>query len=170
MRLVHWIAWFALPALILPAAAAQRRPDANSVRVGRAELSLGMPQKTVLGGLGRQFHVEHARGAGDDWAVIDHGKTIAIVSFSADKLSRVSKTWMTTGERNATALADRLYSLAGEFTAQERTACTLAAKPYKVAEVEGRIVTLSCGNKSIQIIQSRTPKSAWVTSLQEVLQ
>lgn len=167
---MRWIAWLALLAVVMPAAAAQTRPPTESLRVGKVELSLGMPQKAVLYRLRGQFHVEQARGAGDAWAVIDHGKTIAVVSFSADHLSRVSKTWMTTGGRDATTLADQLYSLAGEFSEQDRTSCTLVTKPYKVGKVEGRVVALSCGNKSIQIIQSRTPKSPWVTSLQEVLQ
>jgi len=170
MRPTQWIAGFALLAVMIPAATAQPRPDADSLRLGRVEVSLGMPQETVLGDLRRQFHVERARGAGDDWAVIEHGKTVALVTFSQDKLSRVSKTWISTGGRDASVLADRLYSLAGEFAAGGRTACTLAAKPYQVAGVEGRIVTLSCGSKSIQLIQSRTKGSAWVTNLQEVLQ
>lgn len=163
------IAWFALVAMIAPAAAAQTR-TAQSLRVGKVALSLGMPQKTALAALKGQFHVERARSAGDDWAVMDREKTVAIVSFSAGQLSRVSRTWTSSGDRGATALADQIYALAGKFAKQGRTECTLAAKPYQVAKVEGRIVTLACGNKSIQLIESRTHGSGWVTSLQEVLQ
>ncbi len=170
MRSMPWIACFALAAILMPAAAAQTRPDAESLRLGRVELSLGMPQKAVLGDLDHEFHVERARGTGGDWAVIERGKTVAIVSFQQDKLSRVSRRWISTGDRGAALMADRMYALAEEFAGQERTACTLSAKPYKLAGVEGRIVTLACGSKSIQIVQSRTQGSDWVTSIQEVLQ
>lgn len=167
----RWIVFFALAATLAPASAvAQTGPDAGSLRVGRVELSLGTPQKTVLGKLGREFHVERARGAGDDWAVVGRGKTVAIVSFRQDRLSRVSRTWISTGGRETAGLAERIYALAAEFETQGRTACTLSAKPYQVGGVEGRIVTLACGNKSIQMVQSRTKRSGWVTSLQEVLQ
>jgi hypothetical protein len=168
---MRWIAWLVLlAAAVLPAAAGQGPEPTDSLRVGRVELSLGMPEKTAITILRSQFHVERARGAGDAWAVIKDGDTVAIASFSEDKLSRVSKTWVSTGGRDAAGFADRIYSLAGEFAAQGRAQCTLAAKPYKVAGVEGRIVTLACGNKSMQIVQSRSGRGAWVTSLLEVLQ
>lgn len=164
------IRWLALLAAFLPAVAAQTPAAGGALRIGAIELSLGMPRKPALDALKRRFHVEHARSAADDWAVTAGGKTIAIVSFSEGKISRISKIWTTTREPGAVPLADQLYSLAGEFTAEGRTDCTLAAKPYKMSDVEGRIVTLACGNKSIQLTESRTPGSPWVTSLQEVLQ
>jgi hypothetical protein len=170
MRPTRLIAWFALIAAVIPAAASPAPPAADSLRVGAVELSLGMPEKTALDSLKRQFRVERARGADDDWAVTERGSTIAIVSFSNEKLNRISKTWMTTDEHEASDLAERLYALAGEFTAQGRTDCVLGAKPYTASGVEGRIVTIACGDKSIQLIQSRTQHGAWVTSLLEVLQ
>ena len=164
------IAWIALLAAIAPAAAAQPPSASDSLRLGTVNLSLGMPENAALEALERQFHVERARGAGDDWAVLKDGNTVAIVSFSADQLARVSRTWMTTSLSSADLLAERLYTLAGQFATEGRTECTLAAKPYKVGGVEGRIVTIACGDMSIQLIESRTLRSGWVTSLQEVLQ
>lgn len=170
MRMIARVALLAGIAAVAPTAVAQTRGAARALRLGTVQISLGMPEKTAIDALRRQFHVEHARGAGDAWAVLKDGNTFAILSFSGDRLSRVSKTWMTTSERGATILADRLYSIAREFGKEGRTDCSLVAKPYKVAQVEGRIVTLVCGNKSVQLIQSHTQRSAWTTSLQEVLQ
>jgi hypothetical protein len=168
---MRWIAWFAiLASAILPTAAAQSPATLGRLRIGTVELSLGMPEKSALGSLRHEFRVERARSAGDDWAVIDHGSTIAVASFSAGKLSRVSKSWVSTEDSGAALLSDRLYALAGEFASQGRTACTLAAKPYQVGPIEGRIVTLACGNESIQLIQIRSNPNEWTTSLQEVLQ
>jgi hypothetical protein len=167
---MRMIAWFAFLVAFAPAASAQTPGAANSLRLGTVQLSLGMQQKAAIDALGREFHVEHARGAGDDWAVLKDGNTVAVVSFSGDKLNRISRTWMTSGLSSANTLAERVYTLAGEFTQEGRTNCTLAAKPYRVGDVEGRVVTLACGSKSIQLIQSRRQRSGWVTSLQEVLQ
>ena len=167
---MRWIAWLAIFVAIVPTTAAQTPAAPSSLQIGSVNLSLGMPEKSALGALKRAFRMERARSAGDDWAVIDHGRTIAIASFSAERLSRVSKSWVSTDDRGAAFLSDRLYALAGEFTAQGRTACTLAAKPYQVGPIEGRIVTLDCGNESIQLIQSRSNQNEWMTSLQEVLQ
>lgn len=167
---MRWIAWFAVFAGLIPAAAAQSPEPPGRLRIGTVELSLGMPEQSALGALKRVFAVERARSAGDDWAVTDRGKTIAVVSFSAEKLSRASKAWVSTYDRGASLLAGQFYTLAGEFAAEGRTACTLAAKPYRVGAVAGRIVTLDCGNESIQFIESRAKQNEWTTSLEEVLQ
>lgn len=164
------IACLALLAVIVPAAAAKTPRSAESLDLGTVNLSLGMQEGTAIGALKSQFHVERARSAGDDWVVLKDGNTVAIVSFSSDRLTRVSRTWMTTGLSSGDMLAQRLYTLASQLTAEGRTACTLAAKPYRVAGAEGHIVTIACGNISIQLTESRTPRSGWVTTLQEVLQ
>lgn len=164
------IACLALLAVIAPTAAAQTPGAADSLRLGTVNLSLGMQEGAAIGALRRQFHVERARSASDAWAVLKDGNTVAVVSFSANRLSSVSRTWMSSGMSSADTLAERLYTLAGQLTAQGRTACTLAAKPYSVSGAQGRIVTIACGSISIQLIESRTLRSGWVTSLQEVLQ
>lgn len=167
---MRMIAWLALLAVIVPTAAAQTPRSAESFRLGTVNLSLGMPKNSAIGALNRQFHVERARSAGDDWVVLKDGNTVAMVSFSAEKLTSVSRTWMTTRMSSADMLAQRFYTLASRFTAEGRTSCALAAKPYRVSGAEGRIVTIACGNLSIQLIESRTQRSGWITSLQEVLQ
>lgn len=166
MRLV---VWFALIAALAPVALAQP-PAVSQLKVGAVALALGMPQKPALTALRHYYRVERARGAGNTWAVMEpDGETIALVTFDDGKLSRAAKTWYVSDERSAAVLVDRLYSLAGEFASQGRTACTLSAKPYRTGGVEGRIVTLACGAKSIQLNRSRM-RGGWATSLQEVLQ
>ena len=86
------------------------------------------------------------------------------------KLNRAAKTWYLTGGGDAARLAGRLYSLAEQFADEGRTQCTLSAKPYRTGGVEGRIVTLACGAKSIQINRSRLKSGGYATSLREVLQ
>jgi hypothetical protein len=167
MRLVVWIA---LVAALMPAAIAQA-PAADRLEIGSVTLALGMPEKPAVGALEHHYRVERARGEGDNWAVMErNGETIALISFSDGKLKRAAKTWYLTADRDSAALAGRLYSLAGEFTGEGRTQCTLSAKPYRAGGVEGRIVTLVCGSKSIQINRSRLSGGGYATSLREVLQ
>lgn len=162
--------WFALVALLAPAAVAQA-PTADRLKIGPVTLTLGMPEKAALGALEHHYRVERARGEGDNRAVMErNGKTVALISFQDGKLERAAKTWYLTGGGDAAALAGRLYSLAGQFTSKGRTECTLSAKPYRTGGVEGRIVTLVCGAKSIQINRSRLHGGGYVTSLREVLQ
>ncbi|HEV2387499.1 MAG TPA: hypothetical protein VGS20_09610 [Candidatus Acidoferrales bacterium] len=163
-------------ALALAAAAfslavdAQAPAPADRIPFGSVELALGMPEKPIIEALERHYHVERARSAGDDWAVSEGTKNIGVVSFSAGKLARVSKTWLSTRDRGAALLAGQLYRLAGQFTGEGRAECTLSAKPYAVAGAGGLVVTLACGAKSVQLFQTRVPPSGSTTSLQEVLQ
>jgi hypothetical protein len=168
MRLV---AWLALVAALAPAALARTPAKADQLQVGSVALTLGMPEKPALAALKHHYRVERARGSGDNWAVMErNGETVAMISFRDGKLNRAAKTWYSTGGHDAARLADRLYTLAGEFTGEGRTQCTLSAKPYRTAGVEGRIVTLVCGSKSIQINRSQMGDGHFATSLREVLQ
>jgi len=167
MRLV---VWFALVAALLPAAIAQT-PAPDQLKIGSVALALGMPEKAALGALEHHYRVERARGEGDNWAVMErNGETVALISFSGGKLNRAAKSWYLTGGRDAAGLAGQLYSLAEQFTDEGRTQCTLSAKPYRAGGVEGRIVTLACGAKSIQINRSEMKGGGYATSLREVLQ
>jgi hypothetical protein len=148
-----------------------QKPRAERMKVGVVKLALGMPEKAALGALERHYRVERARGAGDNWAVMERdGETVAMISFRDGMLDRAAKTWYLTGGGDAAGLAGRLYELAAEFGAEGRTACTLSAKPYREGGVEGRIVTLACGAKSIQINRSRMSDGRYATSLREVVQ
>jgi hypothetical protein len=167
---MRFVAWLVLAAALAPAAFAQT-PKANRLEVGPVAMTLGMPEKPALAALEHHYRLERARGAGDNWAVMErNGETIALISFRDGKLSRAAKTWYATGGLDAAALADRLYALANEFAGEDRTQCTLGAKPYRTGRVEGRIVTLACGSKSIQINRSRMSDGRFATSLREVLQ
>lgn len=153
-----------------PARSVTAPASAEKLQIGSVDLTLGMEEKPTLTALRRQFHVERARGAGEDWAVIRDGETIAVVTFSQGKLSRASKSWFSTSATSATTMIDRLYSLASEFAGAGRTGCILSAKPYRMAGFEGKIVTLACGSKSIQFNESRLAHGGTATSLREVLQ
>jgi hypothetical protein len=167
---MRFVVWLALVAALAPTAVAQA-PAAERLEIGSVALTLGMAEKPALKALEHHYRVERARGEGDNWAVMERdGETVALISFSDGKLNRAAKTWYLTGGGDAAALAGRLYSLAGEFTGEGRTQCTLSAKPYETGGVEGRIVTLACGSKSIQINRSRLGKGGYATSLREVLQ
>lgn len=169
------IAWLALavswlPATVAPAVVAQAPAPADRLQLGLVELTLGMPEKAVIAALERHYRVERARSVADDWAVSEGRKTIGVVSFSAGKLSRASKTWLSTEDRGAASLAGQLYQLAGTFVGEGRTHCTLGTKRYRIAGAAGRIVTLACGAKSVQLFQSGAASGGSATSLREVLQ
>jgi hypothetical protein len=153
-----------------PAATVKAPAAADRLKIGNVELTLGMEEKPALAALKRQFHVERARGTGEDWAILRNGETVAVVSFSDGKLARASKTWYSTSSRDAATMADRLFSLADEFAGDGHTECTLSARPYRMGGVEGKIVTLACGSKSIQFNESRMARGGIATSLREVLQ
>ncbi|MDE3137019.1 MAG: hypothetical protein KGL59_10630 [Acidobacteriota bacterium] len=160
----------ALLAMLGPAAVAQV-PPTDQLKIGPVALTLGMPEKAALEALEHHYRVERARGEGDNWAVMERkGETIALISFGDGKLNRAAKSWYLTGGRDAAGLAGQLYSLAEQFTDEGRTQCTLSAKPYRTGGVEGRIVTLVCGAKSIQINRSQLKDGGYATSLREVLQ
>jgi hypothetical protein len=167
MRLVVLCVLFGM---LVPAAIAQT-PPADELKVGSVALTLGMPEKTALEALKHHYRVERARGEGDNWAVMERGgETIALISFSSGKLNRAAKSWYLTAGRDAAGLAGQLYSLAEQFANEGRTQCTLSAKPYRTGGVEGHIVTLVCGAKSIQINRSQLKDGGYATSLREVLQ
>jgi hypothetical protein len=159
-----------IPVTLAPSAIAQAPAPADRLQLGSVELTLGMPENAALTALKRKYHVERARSAGDDWAVSQGTKTLGVASFSAGKLSRASKTWLSTEDRAAASLAGQLYQLAGEFASEGRTQCTLSAKPYRITGAEGRVVTLVCGAKSVQLFQSTLAHGGSAVSLQEVLQ
>jgi hypothetical protein len=164
------LVWCALIAALAPAAIAQT-PAADRLKIGPVALTLGLPEKEALGALEHHYRVERARGEGDNWAVMErNGETVALISFSGGKLNRVAKSWYLTGGRDAAGLAGQLYSLTERFTDEGRTQCTLSAKPYRTSGVEGQIVTLACGSKSIQINRSQMKGGGYATSLREVLQ
>ena len=73
---MRMILYLALLAVMVPTVAAQPSRVADSLRLGMVNLSLGMPESSALGALKRQFHVERARGTGDDWAVLKDGNTV----------------------------------------------------------------------------------------------
>jgi hypothetical protein len=165
MRAFGWL----ILALIAPAAFAQT-PPASQLKLGPVALALGAPENSTLATIKRHYRLERARGASDTWAVIERdGETVALVTFAQGKLSRASKTWFTSDEYSAGLLAGRLYEMANEFTDAGRNTCTLSAKPYQEGGVKGRIFTLACGPKSIQLSRTRVGKG-WATRLQEVLQ
>lgn len=167
MRLVCCLA---LAIAIVPAAKAQAR-EGEQLTIGPVTLRLGMPEKPVLAALAHHFRVERARGAEDSWAVMQGAsRTIAMVSFRDGKLIRAAKTWDSSPGRDAARLTERLYRLAGEFVREGRTQCMLSTKPYRADGVEGHIVALACGSKSIQLDRNRLSDGSFVTSLREVLQ
>ena len=165
MRFFGWL----ILALFAPAAFAQT-PTTGRLRLGPVALTLGASENSTLATIKRHFRVERARGAGDTWAVVKpDGETVALVTFTQGKLSRAAKTWFASDEYSAGLLAGRLYDLADEFTDAGRNTCTLSAKPYQEGVVKGRIFTLACGEKSIQLSRTRVGRG-WATRLQEVLQ
>jgi hypothetical protein len=72
-----------LPAMAAPAPAATVRGavGADRLTIGSVELRLGMAEKPALTALEHEFHVEPARGSGEDWAILKNGETVAVVTF-----------------------------------------------------------------------------------------
>lgn len=153
-----------------PAASPAAPPSSDRLRMGAVTLTVGMEEQLALSALRAHFHVERARGEGDDWAILQNGQAIAVVSFTDRKLARASKTWFSSSTLSATTMTDRLYSLAGQFSTDGRTQCVLSAKPYRLSGIEGKMVTLACGAKSIQFNESRLAHGGAATTLREVLQ
>lgn len=158
------------PGALAPAAAAQTTGAGERLKIGSVALTVGMEEAPVLAALRREFHVEHARGTGEDWVILRNGEALAVVSFRGGKLDRASKTWYSTASPVASTMTDRLFSLARELAGDGRIKCTLSARPYRLGTVEGKIVTLMCGSKSIQFNRSRMTRGGIETSLREALQ
>jgi D-aminopeptidase len=164
------IACLVLAAALAPAVLAQTPPAPDRLRIGSVELTLGMSEKSTLAALESHYQVVRARGTGDDWAVSEAGKTIAVVSFAADKLARASKTSYASSSRESAALSDALYSLASQFASDGHTQCMLSTKPYQAARAAGRIVAIACGAESIQLVETQLQAGGSAITLQEVLQ
>ncbi len=144
-------------------AQAQTEP-LHTIGFGRHVLAVGMEKTVVLAMLEGDFTLtELTAGFATDpqWGILSKTgppfRVLGSILFKNGKLARASRRWDQDTE-SALALAQAIYRLATSLVNEGVSTCRITTEQSLGAELERRDVSLDCGEKSMGITVSISPR------------
>lgn len=129
-----------------------------SILVGSSQLTLGMPEATVLAKVGVEFDLSQA---GEFWRLRKKGTDLFIgtLQFKSGRLIFANKDLAVVDGRNGEQVADALFEVAQRFEAEGNTHCTLVAhfisgpNDGRRTYADAKLLEIYCSNRKVIAIQ-----------------
>jgi hypothetical protein len=143
----------------------------DEIRIGGANLRLGMPKEEALSDLGRYYALQIPRGTvGDSWIILDktHSETlVGNVEFRAGKLHSAIKFWTDTNkDYSGPEAAEIVYKVFSELVSRGNRNCKVSTSttlpPSGPGHLESRETDFTCGHRQVAVILSWQSSSGYI--------